>query len=308
MKQTPFKNIRTAIMLITVALTAMVLGCSNYSTQSYSTQSVTVSVDLQRPTLLLQQSIGRIDLAVFRGSTITEEQEPEVYLILTETGGVVTAVIDSLPASDPLLFVLTAWDIERGVPLYQDRRIIRLLPDRMNNVTMTLRPAAPLLRVRPRFISRTTAETFPLDVRVDSVQSLYGLAFRVNYETTMLHIDSVQSIAGSGTIFVAEQEDSPTSGFGAWAIGISSTQPGVPLVNSAGSAGLVRLYCRAAWPPPWEVTDTASIQLQVTDGTYTDSSQISMMDIFTDDCLIEFHTDGWFDDWYQGDGIGDSLR
>jgi hypothetical protein len=306
MKQTPFKDIRTAIILITIALTALVLGCSNYSTQSYSTQSVTVSVDLQRPTLLLQQSIGRIDLAVYRGSTITEE--PEVYLILTETGGVVTAVIDSLPASDPLLFVLTAYDIEMGVPLYQDRRIIRLLPDRMNNVTMTLRPAVPMLRVRPRFISRTTAETFPLDVRVDSVQSLYGLAFRVNYETTMLHIDSVQSIAGSGTIFVAEQEDSPTSGFGAWAIGISSTQPGVPLVNSAGSAGLARLYCRPDRNLSWSLIDTASIWLQVTDGTYTDSSQISMMDIFTDDCLIEFHTDGWFDDWYQGDGVGDSLR
>ncbi len=271
--------------MVVVAMLAVLVGCSDYSIQSYGSQKVQVTVELERPSLMLQQAIGRIELRVIQLSS----EEELVNLTLVDTGGVVRTVIDSLPAVETLLFVMTAYPLEiSSVPLYQAQQRVSLMPDQVNQITMRMRPIVPMIRVQPRFVSLTTGDAFSVDVRVDNVAALYGLSFRVNYDAFLLQVDSVQSIAGDDAIVVAQPEDSPVSGVGVWAIGVSATQPAEALVDASGGSDLVRLFCQPAFSPPWEVTDTARVWLQVTGGTLADSSDIAQGSIFADDGEVEF--------------------
>ncbi|MBD3332924.1 hypothetical protein GF356_08735 [candidate division GN15 bacterium] len=287
-RQTPQKSrfyIRFTLALL--AIVVVVAGCSDYSTQSYPSQRAEVTVDLQRPSLMLQQAIGRVDLIVLRPQAGMEQA---AYEVLTDSGGIFSVVIDSLPAAERLLFVMTAWDAETlEIPLYADTVFVTLIPEELNPVNMTLVPVQPMLRVRPRFHSQTTTNTFALEVRVDNIPSLYGLSFRVYYDSFLMSIDSVSSLlAGAEDLIVARQIDSAFTGQGAWAIGATATPSSGAIVDGSGGGGLVRLHCRAVIQQPWEVTDTARVWLEVTDGVYADSTSLPIQSVYTDDGLVEF--------------------
>lgn len=260
-----------------IALSALVLLASGCSEKSLNGGADTTSVGMS----LKINSPGLIDeVSAFRVIVTADDFETPIDSPLTLIGRYLEGRV-SVPPGPNRTFTVKASNVV-GVVLYLGDTTVSIDPDSEVELLINLFPQVSLTRVSPRYLEVAANSQFSVDVRVFNVQNLYGIAFRLHWQGTIVYPDSAAPLlpVGVDPIFVDRIEPS----FGYYAIAVTQTSPGVPIVDAAGDADIARVYFTSFSPEL--VSDTASLAVEVTGLTDTFGNEMPIGDVSIDGSMV----------------------
>lgn len=274
---------KRTILLVTqlIALSALVLLSSGCSDKSLSGGPGTTSVGMS----LKISSPGLIDeVSAFRVIVTADDFDAPIDSPLTLTGRYLEGSV-AVPPGPNRTFTVTASNVV-GVVLYRGDTTVSIEADSEVELLINLFPQVSLARVSPRYIEVPANSRFSVDVRVFNVPDLYGIAFRLHWQGTIVYPDSAASLLPLGVdpIFVDRIEPN----FGYYAIAVTQTSPGVPIVDAAGDADIARVYFTSFTPEV--VSETASLSVEVTGMTNVVGDSIPIGDVSVDGSLVVVDT------------------
>ena len=187
-----------------------------------------------------------LDLVQSVALTVSLSDE-DIYLEkeLTIQNGEIKDQIE-VPAGDSWIFTLEALDSSKN-PIYRGSTIASVVGGQTNQVNIKLSPVVFLLKLDPVYQKISNSEPFVLEVKLYNVEDLFGISFRVEFDTASLICTEVSSgdFLGSSdsTIFFSKADTLK----GYVAVGYSKIQG-----NGSGVSGdgvLARIYFRAKEVP-----------------------------------------------------------
>lgn len=114
-----------------------------------------------------------------------------------------------VPLGDDRLFEMRAVDNE-GTTLYQGAETADVQPGQTTSVDILMQPIVPMIRITPMFRRITATQgTARFDVQVFNVDSLFGVSFRVEYDTNIIAITQVSQgriFGAAPTLFFERRE------------------------------------------------------------------------------------------------------
>jgi len=167
----------------------------------------------------------------------------EIYLRkeLTLQDGKIKDQIE-VPAGENRVFTLEALDSTQTV-IYKGADTAKVVGAEITEVKINLSPAVFLLKLDPVYQEVTKLDAFFVDVKLYNVQNLFGIAFRVDFDSSVLFCTDVSSgdLLGSpdSTIFFSKVDTLK----GYVACGYSQIQDAGRGVS--GSGRLARLHFKA---------------------------------------------------------------
>lgn len=226
----PSLAFRFATTLVLLAALGLMGGCGgNSGTGPGGTVALKLNVENEAPGLA--SLVETVTLTISYGSAS----------LAPDTLGIVNGVLNdtiSVVPGDSMLFVLRAYDAT-GRQLYEGRQgPVDVGPGATLTLNILLRPTVPMLRAAPFFqsVQLETESLVAIDVDVYNIDSLFGAAFRVQYDTTVLDFSAAvegEFLKGVGTpapTLAIVLKDS--IGFVAYAI----TRQNTPSVRLPGSS------------------------------------------------------------------------
>ena len=279
--------IKKIIQISSLAVLVLaILGCESRMVNApVDVPTVRLSIDVSgfSPKLLAkinQYQVSVVDKSVPETLTVTP-------LALDSTGHVV-GLIDSLPAEISLEFTAEALD-SLGKVVFRGTTNTILDPETVNNVLIDLSPVLPLLKSTPRYstvIGSDTLTTHKIDIKIFSVDSLYGISFRVRYNPNYLIMGNATldtSLNAASVIFF--QFDS-SDGLGPYkAIAVTNTVPNSSIVDANGDAVLANI--RFALVRPFTAPDSTFITLEPTGLTKQDQTIIPTSVLYVDETVVK---------------------
>ncbi|MEW5701125.1 MAG: cohesin domain-containing protein [Candidatus Zixiibacteriota bacterium] len=157
-----------------------IVGCGDTPTGPDPGVALKLNIALETPALASRVRV--VTLTVRYANSLV----PDRIDTLRFVDGEVRDTISIVPA-DSVLFILRALD-QGGVLLYEGSAARHVVPGSRLEVSILLRPAVLMLRVGPMFQTTTLSTENLVGVYIDvyNVDSLFGAAFRVRYDTTIL--------------------------------------------------------------------------------------------------------------------------
>ncbi|HEX2898048.1 MAG TPA: hypothetical protein VHP63_08380 [candidate division Zixibacteria bacterium] len=198
----------------------------------------------------------------------------------------ITGTIDSLPTDVDLQFIAEARDMQVGV-IFSGSTNAVLEADIVNNVSIDLSPAVPLMKFTPRHLdvvgTDTSAHTF--DIKIFNVDSLYGVSFRVRYNSAYLRainakLDTSQN--ASQTLFF--QFDSVDANGPYKAIAVTGISPANGIVDANGDGVLCNIDF--ALVQPFTAADSTMLLIEPTGMTHQNQSNIPTGILYNDDAFV----------------------
>jgi len=165
-----------------VGLALWVWACGGDSPPNGPGPGVALKLNIQLETPVLASQIRAVTLTLRYGTSTI----PDIVDTLHFADGEVRDTISIVPA-DSILFILRALD-GNGRVLYEGSEARHAPPGIRLELNILLRPVVLMLRVGPMFQSVSLQDDAPVEVFVDvhNVDSLFGAAFRVHYDSTVL--------------------------------------------------------------------------------------------------------------------------
>jgi len=124
--------------------------------------------------------------------------------------GLVTFEVE-VPSSIELTFTMSALDIE-GTILFEGSQVTTIAPGSSTTIDITMSPQVPMVRVTPRYSQvGGGVEAGELAVEISNVDNLFGVSFRIEFDSAIVQIGDVTqgSLFGSAqTIFFSQNEGS----------------------------------------------------------------------------------------------------
>ncbi len=204
------------------------------------------------------------------------------------SAGFIVGQIDSLPAGIVLEFTAQASDAQIGLIFVGTTNAV-LEPNVVNNVLINLSPVVPLIKFTPRRTEIVGTDTGPhtFDIKIFNVDSLFGVAFRVFYDSSYLRavnatLDSSQNAAQ--TLFF--QLDTLDAFGRYWAISVTETDSTRTraIVDANGDGVLCNVSFRLA--KPFNLADSTSIQIVPTQMTHQNGTIIPNGILYSDDAFV----------------------
>ncbi len=174
---------RRLLTLIAVALLLALVGCSKQPPNAGGSQPMVISALAKD--LGIGSNVTRVTLTVTADDmeTITAEaalSEGEAVFTLEVTIG------------EDRLFTMVAFD-EDDVELYRGQRTIDVLGGQINELIIDLEPQVPMIKVTPIYRRVNTIENVFVQVRAYNIDSLFGVSFRLEFDSTLLSIESSEA-------------------------------------------------------------------------------------------------------------------
>ena len=171
---------RFATTLATVSSLALGMGCGGNSGTGPGGM-VALKLNVQNEAPGLASLVATVTLTISYGSA------PLPPDTLGFANGVINDTLSIVPG-DSMLFILRAYDAT-GRQLYEGRQgPSDVGPGATLTLNILLRPTVPMLRAAPfsQTVPLESAEAVDIDIDVYNIDSLFGAAFRVEYDTTVL--------------------------------------------------------------------------------------------------------------------------
>ncbi|MDH3889898.1 MAG: hypothetical protein OEV49_02340 [candidate division Zixibacteria bacterium] len=260
-----------------IALVALVLSASGCSEKGLNNHDSNTSVGMS----LKITSPGLIDeVSAFRVIVTADDIDPPIESPLTMTGRYLEGSVE-VPPGPARTFTVEAENVV-GVVLYRGDTTVNIDPDSEVELMISLFPQVSLTRVSPRYLEVLPNSQFGVDVRVFNIPDLYGIAFRLHWQGTIVYPDSAASLLPLGVdpIFVDRIE--PNLGY--YAISVTQTAQGVPIVDATGHADIARVYFTGFTPDV--AADTASLTVEVTGLTDALGGEIPIGDVSIDGSTV----------------------
>jgi hypothetical protein len=165
-----------------VGLALWLGACGGDSPPNGPGPAVALKLNIQLETPVLASQIRAVTLTLRYGTSMI----PDLVDTLHFADGEVRDTISIVPA-DSILFILRALD-GNGRVLYEGSEARHAPPGIRLELNILLRPVVLMLRVGPLFQTTTLSieNLVGVYVEVYNVDSLFGAAFRVRYDTTIL--------------------------------------------------------------------------------------------------------------------------
>jgi len=184
----------TRIVFMATALAALsamcILSCSNSVSEQGYTFEVSMNITTGSSSLLIQE-IDTVRLRVYA----SDLPDTIVELITVDNDGTVSASLDIPPGTDRI-FEMHAYDSydSLGQPLgqliYAGADTVTIGQELDQRVTIVLRPQILLMRLNPRYQELQVNASGEIDIWIYEVDSLFGIAFRLQYNEYNIRIDS----------------------------------------------------------------------------------------------------------------------
>jgi hypothetical protein len=175
---------RNLISLLTVILiVASIAGCGSRTTDPGNSQLVEFSTSLKQ--LGMSGNITRVLLEVSGSgfSTISTD--------LSITQGVVHAEVE-VPYGTGRIFALTAY--AGTTALYHGTDTADVSTGSVTEVSIYMRPQVPMIRITPTYTKVVgVGQESTLQVEVFNVDSLFGLSFRLETDTSVIRFDGADA-------------------------------------------------------------------------------------------------------------------
>lgn len=263
-------------IFLAVSLIALFIGgCSQKSVNYDNTPTVLLSMKVTEPGLL--QFVDEFRLIV------TGPDMDRIETSLEYIDGFLEGEVQ-VPAGNNRIFTALALDAASQVIIYRGEDTIDIAADAVVNLTINLYPQVDLIKLSPRFRSVDANSIFTEDVKVFNIDSLYGISFRIHFDSGGVALPDSAIAGNSNLIFL----DTLVFDSGYYAFAISQSDQLTPIVNAQGNATLVRVYFHSLQPQI--DVDTAEFQIEVTGLTKIVGGapvDVAFADVYTDRTIIE---------------------
>lgn len=244
-------------------------GCSQKAVNEDAASSIALSMKVTEPALI--ELVSQFLLIV------TGPDMERIETTLTLQGQYIVGEVE-VPAGRDRRFVVSALD-EAGRLIYQGDTTVDIEAGTEIVLNISLYPQVPLVKLSPRFQPVQSNATFSLDVRVSKIHNLYGISFRILFESYLVRPESIQV----NPDLIRVDHIDIDSGF--YAIGLSETDTTRLLVDTSGNATLATVYFQSLYP---EIgADTTTLTIKVTELRRPDGSFIPIGSVYTDEALVE---------------------
>lgn len=176
---------RSWILIFATTAALAVAGCSNSTPNSADTKEVVISSLLKD--FGLGSNITRITLGVSGGGFESFTRETVIE------DGVATFVLD-VPIGEDRVFEMTAFN-QSNTAMYNGSDTADVLAGSQTEVNIKMTPLLPMIRVSRMFTQTLLGSEESIRIVLHNVDSLFGTAFRVEYDSTIL--DFVQVTEGN---------------------------------------------------------------------------------------------------------------
>jgi len=253
-----------------VLATIILSGCSQKVVNEDAASSIALSMKVTEPGLM--QLVNEFRLIV------TALDMKRIDTPLTLQGRYIVGKV-TVPAGDNRRFTVLALNAASQDTIYRGDTIANVSPGATINLPINLYSQVPLIKLSPRFQPVRSDTTFSLDVRVGKIHNLYGISFRILFESYLIRPESIQV---NPNLIRVDHIDLD-SGF--YAIGLSETDTTKLLVDTGGNATLATVYFQSLYP---EINnDTTTLTINVTELRRPDGSFIPIGSVYTDEALVE---------------------
>jgi len=245
-------------------------GCSQKAVNEEAAPSIALSMKVIEPGLM--QLVDEFRLIV------TAPDMKRIDTPLTLQGRYIVGKV-TVPAGDNRRFTVLALNAASPDTIYRGDTTANVSPGATVNLPINLYPQVPLIKLSPRFQPVRSDTTFSLDVRVGKIHNLYGISFRILFESYLVRPESIQV---NPNLIRVDHIDLD-SGF--YAIGLSETDTTKLLVDTGGNATMATVYFQSLYP---EIdNDTTTLTISVTELRRPDGSFIPIGSVYTDEALVE---------------------
>ncbi len=270
---------------IVTAITFFMFGCESKivnPSKNYPMLSLNIDITDASPKLLAAVDQYRIIVV----DPATSDTLADSSLTLNSAGFIV-GQIDSLPTGIVLAFTALAIDAQLGL-IFSGTTNAILEPGVNNNVFINLSPVVPLMKFSPRrteIVGTDTISAHSLDIKIFNVDSLYGISFRVHYDSNYFRavnakLDSSQN--ASSVIFF--QFDSSDVAGRYKAITVTGTDPAIGIVDANGDGVLANLSFVLV--KRFVLADSTIIRFEPTGMTHQNTFPIPTNILYKDDALV----------------------
>lgn len=174
---------RALIFVMVLAAGSLFWSCSDQTPTSPQGASITIATSLSG--LEMAGSVARVTLEVSGSdfATITRD--------LTFADGEASTVLE-IPFGANRRFLMTAYDAE-DVVLYRGETSVDIIAGAPTVVDILLEPQVRMMRMTPLFQQTAIGDFDTLSVIINDIDSLFGVAFRLVYDTSIIGISSVSA-------------------------------------------------------------------------------------------------------------------
>jgi hypothetical protein len=181
-----------------VVIVLLLAGCASKSFDAASGRPVTISTSFKQ--LGIGANITRIVLDITGSGFSPMSQE------LSIANGLVRADVD-VPFGTARIFELTAFGGE--TVLYQGADTVDVSTSSVTEVSIYMRPQVPMIKINPLYGARSMeVQNGEFSVEVFNVDSLFGIAFRLEVDSTVIQFTGAEAggfLGGAdSTLFFAQ--------------------------------------------------------------------------------------------------------
>ncbi len=209
------------------------LGCSGNQPNSSGTKEIIIS------SLLKEYGLGANITSILL--VISGEGFDTITRELEIVDGEATVIVD-VPLGEDRVFEMTAF-AEDDIALYRGSTVSDVLAGVTSEVNIKLEPLVPMVRVSPMFTQTDDNTQKTVRVLVHNVDSLFGVSFRLEYDTNLVEVTAVSEgnlFTGQNPIFFTVQRP----GYVAVAYSLRGNQEPQG-VSADGSAAVITFAPRA---------------------------------------------------------------
>ncbi len=267
-----------------IAILLLILACeSKIVSPPQNDPMLSISINLSDASPKLLAAVNQYQVIVVDPAA---SETLAVSPLTLNSSGNITGQFDNLPTGIVLEFTAQAIDAQLGL-IFSGTTNAILEPGVNNNVFINLSPVVPLMKFTPRRteIVGTDTSSHSFDIKIFNVDSLYGVSFRVRYDSNYFRavnatLDSSQN--ASSVIFF--QFDSSDVVGPYKAITVTGIDPANGIVDANGDGVLANV--RFVLAKPFALADSTFLQLEPTGMTRQDGSNIPIGNLYRDDAFV----------------------
>ncbi|HOP07507.1 MAG TPA: hypothetical protein PLF13_09470 [candidate division Zixibacteria bacterium] len=260
-------------LLTMLALSALV-GCS--SNPSSNTEPDVVAIQLNVTSAEQAEAITSYRIVV------TGPDMDSVIAPLYRNGQYLEGYVD-VPVGLNRRFAVQALD-ENGEVVLEGVTIMSVSIGVQLQITIAVYPSVPSIRLLPSESTVSSGSTLYLQVRVDQLPGLFGLAGRIYWDGSFVEVDSAY-LSSTNTDLLLFWTSVPEEGYFAFSVSNEGTDAMTPIVDDSGDGNLVTLVLSTYASDP-EV-DTALLAIAPTAVTWVEgATEIPLEEIATDTAMV----------------------
>ena len=222
------------ILVLLVGL-AVLLTCSDRIVNSDATKNIEFAVAVKFADQA-QQDLAEI-VTTYRVTIIAAEDT--IVANLAYANGIISGVIEGVPAGTDRTIMVEGIAAD-GTVIYRGTATVNVVAGQTVDVEITLLPVGKLVRLSPKFASKSYGESLVSTIKIDNIKGVTALGAAIDFNSAIVHLDSIKAGAElpEGTTFTFDDESA-----GHVTINISNESV---IVDSSGNASVARLFFKAA--------------------------------------------------------------